>query len=226
MTRAAAVFALALAVVPAGPAAAQAPGPAPRLEVTVGGGLLTGADAGGANADLRANTLQPQPFRLFTSSATFDRAAVVEARAGVPLTRRFGVEALLLFGRPELGVSVASDAEGAAPLTVVERVDQYLIAAGIVVMLDELGLGRMVPYAAGGAGYLRQLHEGRTVVEHGHLYYLGGGVKHWWLARDRGVIRSAGVRGDAQLYVLVDGIAFDDRSRRHAAVTGSVFVGF
>jgi hypothetical protein len=221
-----AAFALMLAVAPTGLAAAETPAPAPRLEVAVGGGLLTGADIGGAEAELRANAPHAQPFRLFTSLATFGRAAVVEARAAVLVTRRFGMEGLLLFGRPELRVSVASDVEGAAPLTVVERVDQYGIAAGIAVMIDELRLGRMVPYAAGGAGYLRQLHEGRTVVEHGRLYYLGGGVKHWWLARDRGTIRFAGVRGDVRLYVLVHGIAFDDRSRRQAAVTGSVVIGF
>lgn len=225
MTRPA-VLALMAAVSNVNPGSAQAPAPAPRLEVAVGGGLVTGTDVGGANADLRANTLQPEPFRLFTSSGTFDGSAVAAAHATVPLTRRFAAEVLLLFGRPELGVSVASDAEAAATVTIVERVDQYFIAAGIVVMLDELRLGRMVPYVAGGAGYLRQLHEGRTVVEHGHLYHLGGGVKHWWLARDRGAIKSAGVRGDVRLYVVVDGIAFDGRFRRQAAVTGGAFVGF
>jgi hypothetical protein len=83
-----------------------------------------------------------------------------------------------------------------------------------------------VPFAAAGIGYLRQLHEGLTLVEQGHLYHLGGGLKHWLAVRDRGRIRALGVRTDARLYLLRDGIAFKDRPRPLGAISGSLFIDF
>jgi hypothetical protein len=94
-------------------------------------------------------------------------------------------------------------------------------------MIRELAPGgRTLPYVSGGAGYLRQLHEGRTVVEEGHVVHAGGGVKHWLVARDRGFVNGAGLRVDARLYLMSGGIAFEDRPRPHGAISGSVFVAF
>jgi hypothetical protein len=107
-----------------------------------------------------------------------------------------------------------------------ERIDQYFIDAGALFMIEELRLGRMVPFAAAGAGYLRQLHEGQTVVDHGQVYHAGGGLKYWLLSRASGVVRTAGIRGDARAYFLRAGVAFEDRPRPHMAISGSVFVGF
>ena len=112
-------------------------------------------------------------------------------------------------------------------LTVVERVDQYVIDARIVIMLDEVRLGqRTIPFATAGAGYLRQLHDGHTVIDEGRVFHVGGGMKHWLLARDRGLLKAAGVRLDARLYVLTSGITFDDNPRPQGAISGSAFVTF
>ena len=51
-------------------------------------------------------------------------------------------------------------------------------------------------------------------------------MKHWLLARDRGVIKAAGLRVDARLYLLTAGITFDDGPRPQGAISGSVFVTF
>ena len=94
-------------------------------------------------------------------------------------------------------------------------------------MLDGIRLGqRTIPFATAGAGYLRQLHEGDTVIEEGQVYEVGGGLKHWLLARNRGVVKAAGIRVDARLYLLTAGITFDDGPRPHGAVSGAVFVAF
>ena len=67
-------------------------------------------------------------------------------------------------------------------------------------MLDELRMGpRLVPFAAAGGGYLRQLHEGQTLVEQGQVYHAGGGLKYWLLTRKVGAVRSAGLRTDARI---------------------------
>jgi len=201
--------------------------PVRRVEIDVGGGVLGGAELGSVDANLRANAQARQPLRLFTADSRFARAPVLRVRAGFALTRRFAVEGGLMFGRPEIRTSITADSEGAPSLTGVERVDQYVVDASLVMVLDGLRVGaRMVPFVAGGGGYLRQLHEGQTVIEQGQVYHAGGGVKYWLLARDRGLVRATGLRGDAGVQVMRGGISFEDRPRPHVAISGSVFVGF
>lgn len=201
--------------------------PVRRLEVNVGGGLLGGAGLGSADANLLANDPARRPFRVFSAESRVASAPSFHARAAFALSRRLGVEGGVVMSRPDVRTSVSGDVEGAPGLTVVERVDQYFIEAGVVITIDALRVGRRtVPFVAGGAGYLRQLHEGRTVIEQGQVYHAGGGVKLWLVARDRGVVRTAGLRADARLYLLASGISFDERPRPHAAISGSVFVTF
>jgi hypothetical protein len=198
-----------------------------RVEVDAGGGWIAGAGAGSSDANLRAATVAPTPFRLFSVESRFAGAPTFHVRAGYAFTSRFGVEGGLTISRPELRASISNDAEAAAPITVAERIDQYGVDASVVVMIRELAIGgRTIPFASAGAGYLRQLHEGQTVVEQGHLFHVGGGVKHWLLARDRRFINGAGLRADAHLYFMSDGITFDDRPKPHGAISGSFFLAF
>lgn len=198
-----------------------------RVEVDAGGGILRGADLGSADANLRASDPARRPLRLFSTGSRFASAPTFHVRAGFAFNRRIGVEGGLMVSHPDLRTSISADAEDAPAITIAERIDQYGIDAGVVVMLSELSLGgRTVPFVAAGAGYLRQLHEGQTLVEQGHAYHAGGGVKHWLLSRDRGFISAAGVRADARVYLMSGGIAFEDRLRPHVAISGSVFVTF
>ena len=154
-------------------------------------------------------------------------APTLQADVAFSFSRRWGVEASVMKSGPDLRTSLTADSEGTPALAVVERVDQYLIEARVVIMLDEARIGqRTVPFAAAGAGYLRQLHEGHTVIDEGRVYHVGGGLKHWLLARDRGLLRAIGVRVDARLYLLMAGVAFDDNARPHGAISGSAFVAF
>ena len=197
-----------------------------RLEVGGGFGLLGGASIGTEDANLRANTSPAEPYRLFTAESSVQRAGVLEARLGVALTRRYAVEGRFSFSRPELQSSISADVEGAPGLTVVERVDQYVIDAAVLVLFDEARFARMVPFASAGGGYVRQLHEGLTVIEGGGIYHVGGGIKHWFFSRNSGFARAAGARADARLYFLTGGFALDDGPRSHGAISGSVFLGF
>jgi hypothetical protein len=218
-----------VAVLAAAPAAAQTLDTARigRVEVDAGGGWLGGAQLGSVDANLRAATAAPTSFRLFSVDSQFAAAPTIHVKAGYSLSRRFVAEAGLTFSHPELRASVSNDAEAAPPITVAERIDQYGIDAGVIVMIRELAIGRRtLPFASAGAGYLRQLHEGQTLVEQGHFFYAGGGVKHWLLARQRGFLNGAGLRLDARLYVMSGGIEFEDRPRPHGAISGSVFLAF
>jgi hypothetical protein len=216
-----------LLLVLAAPAYAQTDPPIRRLEAEVGGGIFGGGALGSADANLRANAPTLQRYTLFTTDSRFAAAGSMHGRVGFALSSRLAVEGGLVFSHPRIRTSVSGDVEGAAALTVDERIDQYIVEASVLFRLDEIRLGRRtVPFVAGGAGYLRQLHEGLTVIDEGHLYHLGGGMKHWLLARDRGFIRAAGLRADGRLYIISGGVSFDDRPRPHAAASGSFFLAF
>jgi opacity protein-like surface antigen len=221
-------FVVATVLVTSAPSSAQTVQPTvARVELEVGGGLVSGAGLGATDADLRANAQTQRPFRLFTADSRFVRAPAVLVRAAVPLGRRFGLEGAVTWSRPEIRTSVDADAENAAPLTTAERIDQYIFDGSFVWVLDAFRLGdRVIPYVSGGGGYVRQLHEGRTLIEHGQAYHAGGGIKYWMFTRRGGPVRSAGFRADARLQLLRGGIAFQERPRPQTAISGSVFVGF
>jgi hypothetical protein len=195
-----------------------------RPEVAIAGGWLAGAALGDGDANLR--TREGDDSRLFSTSSRFAGAPGLELRVGLPLTRRYAVEGRVGFVHPEMRTAIAADAEGAPAVTVAERIDQYTVEGAVVMMLDGWSVGRLVPFASGGAGYLRQLHEGQTLVEEGIVYHAGGGVKHPLFARPNGWVRGAGLRGDVRLSVLTGGIDLDAGARTHASVSGSVYVTF
>lgn len=199
--------------------------PLRRVEVGVGGVLAAGAPLGSATADLRPATGQV-PFRLFATDTRLATASHVELRLGMALVRRIEVEGRVSFGRPELRTTISADAESAEGSLVAERIEQWAVDAALLVMLDELRFGGAVPFVSGGGGYLRQLHEGRTVVDDGHLLHVGGGVKHWFVTRPRGAVRAAGIRLEGRLAHIEGGFSLDARARRQLAASAGFFMVF
>jgi hypothetical protein len=210
------------------PASAQAPstGQRHRLEAAIGGLWIGGGALGTTDAELRANRVPEGPFRLFTTDSEAAAAGGFDARLGYWLTESLAVEAGVVRTRPDIETRVSADAEGAGDITLAEQLDQYFIEASVVWALDRFRIGeRTVPFVSGGAGYLRQLHEGRTLIETGQVYHVGAGFRHQLFAGLKG-IRALGVRVDGRLYFLVDGVQLEERARRHGAVTGALFLTF
>jgi hypothetical protein len=208
------------------PAIGQTAAPESRVEVAVGIGLLGGASVGDSDADLRGNSQSNPTYRLFAAEARFTRAPAIEARVAWRFAPRFAVEGHGMRAGQELRVSVSADAEGAPPVTVAERIDRYIVDAGLIVLLDELRVAGLVPFAVAGAGYLRQLHEGATLVEQGHVYHVGAGVKRSVMSRKGRFLDGIGFRADARVYVFGRGLAPDDSPRPYLSVTGSVVLAF
>lgn len=226
VARALVTVALTLAVT-AVPAFAQ-PGPVNRIdrfEVSFGGIWIGEAGLGSTHAEIRANNLTPTPFRLFSAETRAASAPGWDARAGYWFTRSVAVEGGVARLTPELRTRITADAESAAALTATERLQQYFIDARVIWLLPRFKFGGTVPFVTGGAGYLRQLHEGRTLVETGQVYQAGGGIRHPLLG-DVGWFGSVGARIDGRVYVLVDGVQLEDRPRTHAAITGALFLTF
>jgi hypothetical protein len=190
----------------------------PLTEVRVSAGWLGGASLGSADANLRTSTAN-QPFVLFTADRTFGGTPAVSAGAAFPWTQRLALEGAFTWARPDIRASVRSDTEGAAPITATESVSQFFFEGTVLASLDELSVGRLVPFVAGGGGYLRELHEGRTLVEHGLVFHAGGGTRYWLSNR-------TGVRADVRAYFLHGGVSEGSDPRPHMAVSGGFFVGF
>lgn len=212
---------------PAAHAQDAASRPIRRPEVGASAGWLGGASLGAADAALRGNSPAGDPFRLFAADSSFGATPLLQLRAGLGLTSRVGLEGGLTWSGPEIRTAVGNDIEGAPGLTLRERVSQYFFDATVVVAIDEWSVGgRLVPFAAGGAGYLRQLHEGRTVVEHGQVFHAGGGVKYWIMTRQTGRLRASGIRGDVRAYFTRGGVSYESGPRPRVAVSGGMFLAF
>jgi hypothetical protein len=196
--------------------------PVGRLQAGVGVGWLGGAVFGEQPADLRAAS--GGPFRLFESETDLGGSGAFEARVGILLTRRYGIEGRAAAGRPELRTVISSDAETTGSFTLIEQVDQYLFEGGIVIRLDEWETSGLTPFAAAGLGYVRQLHEGEQLGEDGHLFYVGGGFTHALFSRAQGLIRAASVRADLRLNLI--SMDLDEGSRPRGSVSGGIVLTF
>jgi len=182
---------------------------------------------GSRDAILRSSAVgaNPPPFTLFSSASTVDSIAGFEGRIGFTLTRDLAVEAGGAFARPRVSTAISADPEAAAQSLEGEELQQFVFDAGAAWQLP-FRLGRRLrPFVAGGFGYLRQLHQDRTLVEQGQIYYAGGGLRYWLRGGD-GFKRSLGVRADARATWRKDGIDFENRIRLFPTVTLGAFVEF
>ena len=190
------------------------PAVAAAQRIEIGGSFVTtgGYDAGAQSGVETPNSTNPNapPFTLFTTSSTVTGASGVESRIAVNATRRIAVEGLFQVTWPVLQTRVTDDFENAAPVTAEERVTSYLAGAS---MVYHFGTGRFVPFVAGGASYLRQLHEDSAGVVTGIEVHGGGGVKYWFGSRNRGF----GLRADALLSSRGTSVGFEDK--RHTVPT-------
>ena len=207
-------------------------GPALRPgHVYVAGGLLVtgGYDVGTQTATLRGNaigTLTPPPYTLFTADGSIGSAAGADLRAGVAITRALAVEVSGQFSWPHLGVAIANDPEAGAQTLDGEPLTQYVVDVSATWQLSRLRLGRQGrPFVEGGAGYLRQLHEERVLVETGSTYHAGGGLRYWLRGGD-GRRHDLGVRADLRYVWRTGGLAFEDGTRGFPAASVLAFFGF
>ncbi|MGE3490780.1 MAG: hypothetical protein AB7N29_12310 [Vicinamibacterales bacterium] len=191
-----------------------------------GGAVWSGGYAvGDINAELRGNAagITPPAFTLFTANSDVRRATSVSVRVGFTLTRAVTIEGGAVFGRPRVGVSIAQDAEAAALRLEGEQLQQYLFDTAVVWHLPVRLGPRVRPFVIGGGGYLRQLHEERTLVETGQIYYAGIGARYW-LHGGAGAARSFGLRGDLRANLRRGGIDFENKTRVFPTLALNLFV--
>lgn len=193
-----------------GPAPA---GPAPRAgSVEIGGGVAFGGgfDLGDAAADLTRNTsgATTGPFTQFVTAGELGSAPGIEGRLAYYFSRQFAVEGGVSFSQPVLTYDISGDTEGASDVSAEETLDRFLFSGSALWHFGRPA-ARAVPFIFGGAGYLRELHEGRELVETGTEYHAGAGVKVWF----GNARRRFGLRGDAGVSLRDGGVDAEDGFR-------------
>jgi opacity protein-like surface antigen len=202
-------------------AAAQSPG---RIEV--GGGARWSGSTSFGEVAATETIFGGGTRELFQSSTELDQSTGVEVRIGVRLTSLLQVEGAVALNRTDLATHVSGDVEAAADTSAAEPVTQYAFEGGVLVPFARGSRGRLTPFATAGAAYLRQLHDGRTLLDTGHAYYVGGGVKYLLTAGGTGHLKATGLRADLRAVFASTGIAPDDKLRTAPSVSGSYFIRF
>jgi hypothetical protein len=198
-----------------------------EAQVTIDGGVnwLGGYGIGASSAELRTNAPgpSPPPFTLFDVDSRMTSAPGGEIRVGVD----FGgwtVEGSAAYARRRLAFSVGNDAEAAAAAFDGESVQTYEFGGGVTFELPYPSAARLRSFAGAGASYLRQLHQDRTLVETGRVFYAGIGARYWLWGRPASP-RSAGVRGDLRLNVRRGAVDFQDETRTYPSLSLLLFLG-
>ena len=194
--------------------------------VIEGGAAWSGSYAvGDVTAQLRGNAVgsTPPPSTLFSASSEVSTAVSAGFRVGFTLSPRVTIEGSGSFGMPRVHTAITQDPEASQQQLEGEQLRQYQIDAALVWHLP-LRLGaRTRPFAVGGGGYLRQLHDERTLVETGQIFFGGIGARYWFHG-GAGRSRSFGVRGDLRANVRRGGIDFEDKVRVFPTLAVHLFV--
>jgi hypothetical protein len=197
-------------------------GVAPRrgsFEAAGGGMFAPGFDMGSVTAELTRST-PTEKFDLFTSHSEVSGFPGVFARLGYYLADSVSVEGGFRYARPTLSVRLSGDAESAPDVTADETVSHYLFEGSVLWHLRDRSFasGRAIPYLAGGAGYLRELHEGNQLVETGQEYHALAGLNLWLGSGTR----RFGLRFEGGLSARQKGFDSDDSLRMQPIVFAGV----
>ena len=196
-----------------------------QVTISAGPEWLGGHPLGTSTAQLRTNApgTTPPPFTLLTVDSRIAPSAAGEMRVGVAITRRLTLEGGAAFGRRRVPLSISGDLEAGPQRLDGESLHHYVFDGGLAFQLRRPSGTRLRSFVLGGAGYLRQLHQDRTLVKAGQIFYAGGGAKYWLRQRPDSS-RSLGVRGDVRLNVRRQGVDFENKTRLYPSVSLLLFV--
>ena len=201
------------------PAAAQTARRAVRLpSFELGGGVTWAGSFTGPSraAELTRNEQASGGFDLFRFSSEVTNGPGAGAWIGYHVTRMIALEGAFRYSKPELAYRLTGDLENAPDATATETLERYAFTGSLVLHLRRVDGRRFVPFVAAGAGYIRDLHELRELVETGREYHAVGGVKYWFGAGHRRL----GLRAQAGV-TMSDG-GFDFREDPRTVPTAAV----
>lgn len=162
---------------------------------------------------------------LFRSRSELERSPGIVARVGVRLTSILQAESSIAFDRTRLATRITGDEE-APDTTVTEPLTRYLLEAGLVADLARWRAGRVSPFATAGIGYLRQLHDGHTLVDTGASYYVGGGLDYLLNLTGAPGTKAVGMRLDVRGMFVTDPLTLDGATHVVPVAGVSMFFRF
>lgn len=193
--------------------------------IEVGGGLYFAGELTFDGVDANEIGFGGVARPVFKSTTELQSSPGVEARVGVWLTRSLKAEASFALNRTHLATSIRADEE-APNTTVTEPVAQFLVQGGLIAHLARWAGGRASPFASAGAGHLRQVHDGRTLVDAGPSYYVGGGMEYLLNVSAARRRRAAGIRADVRGLFLRGRLTLDGRTHVVPVVGAALFFRF
>jgi hypothetical protein len=202
------------------PALAHAQRPKPQSEI--GGDLrwLTGVQFNQVGAHETA--FGGATRSVFQSSTSLAQAACPELKFIRNLTSVLDAEGSIALGRTELRTQITQDPE-AANVTITEPVTAYLLEGGVAAHLARWRKGRAAPFASGGIGYLREIHDGQTLIEGGASWYVGGGLRFPPKNTTAHGLKSAALRLELRATILPGGSTLDGHTHVLPSLIGGVF---
>lgn len=209
------------------PRAALAQSVAPGGTVQFAAGVRwTGAMSAG-RSDANETAPGGSRFALFAAESTLTPAAGLEASLSVHLQPSIEAGVSVSIATSNLRTRISSDVEGIPDVEAKEGITQLALEGVLVIHLRNWRAGeRAMPFVSAGGGYLRHLHEGRTVVENGITGHVGFGLDYILSAAGRGAVKATGLRADVRGGLRKGGAAFDDGLHVSPAAGVSFFARF
>jgi hypothetical protein len=160
---------------------------------------------------------------VFKSQSDLDSSAGVAVNIGIRLTAMLQAEWSVAFNHTQLSTRLSGDEE-AGPTIITEPVTQYLVEGGV--RLRRARPSGAGPFATAGIGYLRQLHDGNTLVDTGPAFYVGGGVDFLLNGVRLLGSKTAGIRADVRGLFLGHDLTLDGATHVVPVVGASLFFRF
>jgi hypothetical protein len=221
MTRTGLTTAIAALVLCAGAATASAQSSGSGRGLEVGVGALWNGRTPLASGNGTETTSTGGAFNLFTTSTTLGAVTAGEVLVGWHLSHQFQVFVDGSYGRRQLRIEAANDAESAQPLTATEQLEQFTITGGAMWRFARSGWS---PFVRGEGGTLRQRHEDKTLVESGRVFMVGAGVDVPLASRGGG--KAIGLRIDARAVARSKNFALNPTKEIAPAAGVALFIQF
>lgn len=199
---------------------------ADRARLEVSGGLRYLGPIRFGNVPANETTPGGGTRALFNSETTLDGSAGAFMGLGVRLSKSLRAEGTFAFHPAQMSTRITSDTEGAANTTAKEPVTQLFVEGGVLAQLGGWRIAHGAPFVTAGVGYLRQLNDGRTLVETGRSMFVGGGLYYVRSSSRPRRVKATGLRADVRAQMLRDGISLDEGLHPAIAISAAVFARF
>lgn len=186
-------------------------------------GVVWLGSGGAGTLDATYITPAGDPAPQFSIEKSIGQGLGGSARLARRLSSRVSAEVTGTWVRPEFRARLSDDVDDAADATATERVDRFTVVGGATIRITQGA--RWQTFARGGAGWLRELSDDRTLYDDGLVLQAGGGATYAFArARTRTHRGPAGLRFDLWLDVRRGGLDFAERRYVLAPAASIAFV--